>query len=158
MHSKTLRDPGPAEELRIPSPVLQSTSSSESGDDDFQIEVRMTAETAESLSILTTWFAGRTQHPAGVAIQPVQGTVQGPYQSANSCTSRASFPVLGKSAISSTYGIETAGSCQKAGSCCLFFLESRRIEPLSHASPQETGSSKGQTVPQRSTGRRGGKA
>jgi hypothetical protein len=36
-------DPGPAEELCIPSPVLPSTSSSQSGDNDFQIEVRMTA-------------------------------------------------------------------------------------------------------------------
>jgi hypothetical protein len=37
------RDPGSAEELRIPSPILPSTSSSESGNDDFQIEVRMTS-------------------------------------------------------------------------------------------------------------------
>ncbi len=36
-------DPGTAAELRIPSPVLPSTTSSESDDDDFQIEVRMTA-------------------------------------------------------------------------------------------------------------------
>jgi hypothetical protein len=37
----------------------------------------------------------------------------------------------------------------------LCFLESRRIEPLSHTSPKETGSSEGQTASQRSTGRRG---
>ncbi len=36
-------DPGPADELRIPSPLLPSSTSSESGDDEFQIEVRMTA-------------------------------------------------------------------------------------------------------------------
>jgi hypothetical protein len=36
-------DPGTAAELRIPSPVLSSNTSSESDDDDFQIEVRMTA-------------------------------------------------------------------------------------------------------------------
>ncbi len=67
----------------------------------------------------------------------MKGTVQGPSHSANRypcCTSRASFPAFGKSAIGSTYGIETAGSCQKADSCCLLFLESRHIEPLLHAS------------------------
>ena len=36
-------DPGPAAELCIPSPLLPSSTSSESDDDDFQIEVRMTA-------------------------------------------------------------------------------------------------------------------
>ncbi len=36
-------DPGSAAELRIPSPLLPSTTSPESDDDDFQIEVRMTA-------------------------------------------------------------------------------------------------------------------
>ncbi len=36
-------DPSSAAELRIPSPVLPSTTSSESDDGDFQIEVRMTA-------------------------------------------------------------------------------------------------------------------
>ena len=36
-------DPGPAAELRIPSPLLPSSTSSESDDDDFQIEVRITA-------------------------------------------------------------------------------------------------------------------
>jgi hypothetical protein len=36
-------DPGPAAELRIPSPLLPSSTSSESDDDDFQIEVRMIA-------------------------------------------------------------------------------------------------------------------
>jgi hypothetical protein len=107
---------------------------------------------------LTTWFARQTPHPPGVAIQPVQGSVQAPCQSANCCPScmfRAGFPAFGKSAIAGTYGIETARSCQNAESCCLFFLESRRIEPLSHASPQETGSSLGQTASQWSTGRLG---
>jgi hypothetical protein len=37
------RDPCPADELRIPFPLLQSSTSSESGDDNLQIEVRMTA-------------------------------------------------------------------------------------------------------------------
>ncbi len=37
------RDPGPADELRIPSPLLLSSTSPESDDDGFQIEVRMTA-------------------------------------------------------------------------------------------------------------------
>ncbi len=69
-----------------------------------------------------------------MAIQPVQGTVQARCQLANrcpSCTFRAGFPAFGKSAIGGTYGIETAKSCPKAASCCLFFLQSRRIEPLS---------------------------
>jgi hypothetical protein len=35
------RDPDPADELRIPSLLLPSSTSSESGDDDFKIEVRM---------------------------------------------------------------------------------------------------------------------
>jgi hypothetical protein len=38
------------------------------------------------------------------------------------------------------------------------FLEFRRNEPLSHASPQETGSSQGRTASQRAMHRRGGKA
>ncbi len=36
-------DPGPADELSIPFPLLPSSTSSKSDDDDFQIEVRMTA-------------------------------------------------------------------------------------------------------------------
>ncbi len=70
-----------------------------------------------------------------MAIQPVKGTVQGPSQSANRCpccTFRASFPALGKSTIDSTYGIQTAGSCQEAGSCSAaasFFLRVAVLSP-----------------------------
>jgi hypothetical protein len=81
-----------------------------------------------------------------VAIQQVQGTVQGPSQSANSCpccTFRASFPAFCKSAIGGAYGIETTGSCQKAA---FFLLESRRIEPPSHASPLKLALPKGRQL------------
>ncbi len=73
------------------------------------------------------------------------------------------FQAFGKSAIGSTYGIETGGGCQKAGSCCLFFLASffSRVAVL-NPSPtlphRKLASSQGQTASQRSTGRRGGKA
>ena len=45
----------------------------------------MTAYTAESPLILTTWFAAQNPHLADVAIQLVKGTVQGPSLSANRC-------------------------------------------------------------------------
>jgi hypothetical protein len=141
-------DPAQAKEHRIPSPVLPSISTSESDNDDFQddFKVLMTVYPAPFLSVLAEWFAGQAQHPAGVN-RTSEGTVQALRQSANrgpSCTFWTGLSALGMSAIGDAFGVETALSSQNAGNTCLFFLEIRR-DPHFDASPQETGSSQGQT-------------
>ncbi len=67
------QDPGSAAELRIPSQVLPSTTSSESDNDDFQIEVRMTAYTVQCLFIVTSWSLRRPNPAPGG-----RGTPAGP--------------------------------------------------------------------------------
>ncbi len=73
-------DSSSAAPLSIPSPVLPSTTSSESDDDDFQIEVRMTAYTTQCLFIVTSWSL-RRPNPAPCG----RGTPAGP----RSCSPRS---------------------------------------------------------------------
>jgi hypothetical protein len=82
-----------------------------------------------SLSIISKATESETVYKLSyddlLAIQPVQDpTVQDPSQPANCCpyfTSWTSFAAFGKSAISSTYGIETGGSSQKQLGAAFFF-------------------------------------
>ncbi len=69
-------DPSSAAQLRFPSPILPSTTSSESDDDDFQIEVRMTAYTIQCLFIVTSWSLRRPNPAPGG-----RGTPAGPRSS-----------------------------------------------------------------------------
>jgi hypothetical protein len=120
----------------------------------------MTVSAVLFLSVLTEWFAGQAPHPAGVAVQQIEGTAQALRQSAiplPSCTFWTGYSALGKSAICCAFGVETALSFHNVYNTWLFFLEIRSNNPLSHASLQETGSSQGWTS-QRATGRCRGKA